>query len=131
MARKRYTFGDIASDNAEDILMAENYLRSHNWTYRRMKFDKIFEDVDTPMEWYFDSEHLDRFNELVADAAEMRVNWPAWRERAERWFGPLVFVNEEAKKKAKNKSSKKPKVAKHEDIPLPMPSFEPKTKKHR
>lgn len=124
MARKRHSFGEIKG-SAEDIIMATNYLRSHGWTYHRMKFDKIFAGVENPEEWFFDSEHLERFNELVAEAAEMRTGWPVWKERVERWYGPVQIGVSKAPSEQKPRAKVKSKPV---SADVPAPSFQPKGK---
>lgn len=69
-----------------DIKAAIEHLKKAGYTYNRMHFNSLRGKDET--DWKFDRKHLDRFQELVKEAAKIRKEKAEWDERLSEWENP-------------------------------------------
>lgn len=69
-----------------DIKAAIEHLKKAGYTYNRMHFNSLRGKDET--DWIFDKKHLDRFQDLVEEAAKIRTEKAEWDKRLAEWEHP-------------------------------------------
>lgn len=97
-----HSINEIQGDFA-DILTATRHLRDIGFVYKRMHFNDL--EAKDPTEWTFNKAHLQRFQELVSDAAAIRKQKKAWEDRAQEWGITAPEASQQASKTKQDESS--------------------------
>lgn len=77
-----HSINEIKGDFS-DVLTAARHLQRIGFVYRRMHFSDL--EGKDPTTWTFTKSHLQRFQELVDEAAAIRTQQRAWESRAQEW----------------------------------------------
>lgn len=77
-----HSINEIKGDFS-DVLTATRHLQEIGFVYRRMHFDEL--KGQDPTDWTFNKSHLERFQELVDEAAAIRTQRKTWETRAQEW----------------------------------------------
>lgn len=88
-----------------DILAATRQLQKIGFVYRRMHFDDL--EGKDPTTWTFTKSHLQRFQELVDEAAAIRTQQRAWESRAREWGITAPETSQQASKPKQADSTKR------------------------
>ena len=99
-----HSINEIKGDFA-DVLSATRHLRDINFVYKRMHFDDL--EGKDPTDWTFNKAHLERFQELVDEAAAIRTQQKAWESRAQEWGITSSETSQQASKPKQAESTKK------------------------
>lgn len=91
-----------------DIKAAIEHLKKAEYTYNRMHFNSLRGKDET--DWRFDRKHLDRFQDLVREAAKIRKEKAEWDKRLAEWEHPEAgkATASKPKRKAPAKQSQPP-----------------------
>lgn len=90
-----HSINEVKGDFA-DILTATRHLRDIGFVYKRMRFDEL--KGQDPTDWKFNKSHLQRFQELVDEAAAIRTQQRAWETRAREWGITAPEASQQASK---------------------------------
>lgn len=97
-----HSINEIKGDFA-DILNATRHLKDVGFVYKRMRFDDL--EGKDPTDWTFNKAHLERFQELVAEAAAIRTQQKAWETRAKEWGITAPEASQQVSKTKQGESS--------------------------
>lgn len=96
-----HSINEIHGDFA-DILTATRHLQEIGFVYKRMHFSDL--EGKDPTEWTFSKSHLERFQELVDEAAAIRTQQKAWETRAKEWGISTPEASQQASKPKQTES---------------------------
>lgn len=85
-----------------DVLTAARHLQKIGFVYHRMHFDEL--KGQDPTTWTFTKSHLQRFQELVDEAAAIRTQQRAWESRAQEWGITAPEASQQASKTKQSES---------------------------
>lgn len=96
-----HSINEIKGDFS-DVLTATRHLQEIGFVYKRMHFDEL--KGQDPTDWAFSKSHLQRFQELVDEAAAIRTQQKVWETRAREWGITAPEASQQASKPKQSES---------------------------